>query len=295
MNRVLPMLLALGLAGSGCAMPSKAAPNRAYHRSGGYPGGGGSGGAASESVVTSVSRSSRPPSPSPSASGRSYKKSSRSRYRRAHRGVAKAKQVSGHKSPAITTPAVVKVAKGSKVPRTRLVIYRGTLILRIFKLRDAVDLAQKLALETGAYIQTQNNTQLVIRVGVQRFHELMAKLSAVGEVASKSIAAQDVTQQYFDITHRLKAAHVVLARLKSLLLKARNVNESLQIEREMSRLLTRIERHKGMLRYLKHHASLSTIVVHFRVKPRYTRRIRSSWRSPFGWVKGLGLWRMMRF
>jgi Domain of unknown function (DUF4349) len=284
MNRVLILLLALGLLGSGCAVSSKSSGRPSY------PGGGRT---ASESDHATISTSGG--APAPASVSRSYRRSSRTRYRRGHRTVAKAKAVSGHKSPAGATPAVTKVARGTQIPRARMVIYRGTLVLRIFKRRDAVDLAQKLALETGAYIQTQNNSQLVIRVGVQRFHELMAKLSAVGEVASKSIAAQDVTRQFFDITHRLKAAHVVLARLQSLLLKAKNVNESLQIEREMGRLLTRIERHKGMLRYLKHHASLSTIVVHFRVKPRYTRRIRSSWRSPFGWVKGLGLWRMMRF
>ncbi len=299
MNRVLPMLLALGLAVSGCAMATKA-PRRAYERSGGHPGG--RAGSVSESVQIHATRGAPAPVSVSSVSSssrrsyrRSYRRSGRNRTRRTHRSVTKAKAVSGHKSPAGATPAVTKVARGTQVPRTRLVIYRGTLVIRIFKLRDAVDLAQKLALEAGAYIQTQNNTQLVIRVGVDRFHELMAKLSAVGEVASKSIAAQDVTRQYFDITHRLKAAQVVLARLKSLLLKARNVKESILIEREMGRLLTRIEQHKGTLRYLKHHASLSTIVVQFRVKPRYTRRIRSSWRSPFGWVKGLGLWRMMRF
>jgi hypothetical protein len=187
------------------------------------------------------------------------------------------------------------VADGDKVGQSRLVLYAGTLVLRIFKLADAADLAQKLALETGAYIQSRHTTQMVIRVPVHRFHELMARLAAVGEVAGKSIAAQDVTQQYFDITHRLKAAHAVLTRLKALLLKAHNVTESLQIEREMSRLLTRIERFKGLLRYLQHHASLSTITVYFRVKPRYSRPIRTHWRSPFGWVKGLGLWRMMQF
>jgi hypothetical protein len=242
----------------------------------------------------------RPMPPSPSSSvrrlsrrspGRSSSDSSRSSRHRI-RKAAKVKVVSGRRNPTATTPAV---AKGARVPMTRLVIYQGTMVLRVFKLRDAADLAQKLALETGAYIQTRHNSRMVIRVPVNRFHQLMARLSAIGEVAGKSIAARDITRQYFDVTHRLKADHAVLARLKSLLLKVRNVKESLLIEREMGRLLTRIEQYKGLLRYLKHHASLSTIKLHFRVKPRYSRRIRKGWRSPFGWVKGLGIWRMMRF
>lgn len=314
MNRVLPLLLGLGLVGSGCAMTGKSYP-RNYRRS--Y--------SPSKSTAESVravvnvpqistastgsssryrpSRAPRrirpmPPSPSSSVQRRSRRSSRdassnrRSSSRHRIRKAAKVKAVSGRRNPTATTPAV---AKGARVPVTRLVIYQGTMVLRVFKLRDAADLAQKLALETGAYIQSRHTNRMVIRVPVNRFHQLMARLSAIGEVAGKSIAARDVTRQYFDVTHRLKADYAVLTRLKSLLLKVRNVKESLLIEREMSRLLTRIERYKGLLRYLQHHASLSTINLHFRVKPRYSRRIRSGWRSPFGWVKGLGIWRMMRF
>lgn len=310
MNRVLPMLLGLGLVGSGCAAPGKAY-QRSHRRGYSQPvhesvrarisvptlSPTSSTGGSRSHRVSRAPRASPPPSPSSSARRMSYRSprsgaSSKGRSGRVVRKAAKARAVTGRQNPAGTTPAV---ATGARVPQTRLVIYQGTMVLRIFKLRDAVDLAQKLALETGAYIQTRNNNQLVIRVPVHRFHELMARLAAVGEVASKSIAARDVTRQFFDMTHRLKAAHAVLTRLKSLLLKARNVKESLLIEREMSRLLTRIEQYKGLLRYLRHHASLSTIHLHFNVKPRYSRRIRSGWRSPFGWVKGLGIWRMMRF
>lgn len=314
MNRVLPLLLGLGLVGSGCAVSSKSYRHN-YRRSHGHSN------STTESVravvnvpqISPVStggssgyrpsnapRRLRPMPPSPSSSVRllsrrssrgSASDGSRSPGHRI-RKAAPVKVIRGRRNPTATTPAV---AKGARVPVTRLVIYQGTLVLRVFKLRDAADLAQKLSLETGAYIQSRHNSQMVIRVPVNRFHELMARLSAIGEVAGKSIAARDVTRQYFDVTHRLKADFAVLTRLKSLLLKVRNVKESLLIEREMSRLLTRIERYKGLLRYLKHHASLSTINLYFRVKPRYSRRIRSGWRSPFGWVKGLGIWRMMRF
>jgi len=318
MNRVLPTLIGLGvglaLVAGGCASAGKSY-RRSYAPRGGH--------STSESVRATISlptisiastggssqyepsRGRRgvqkslpsPPSPSLSVRRRSYRSprrgsSSDSRSRRVIRPITKAREVSGNRNPAATTPAV---AQGARVPMARLVLYQGTMVLRVFKLEDAADLAQKLALETGAYIQSRHTTQMVIRVPVNRFHELMARLSAVGEVAGKSIAAKDVTRQYFDVTHRLKADHAVLMRLKSLLLRVRNVQESLLIEREMGRLLTRIEQYKGLLRYLQHHASLSTINLYFRVKPRYSRRIRTGWRSPFGWVKGLGIWRMMRF
>ena len=318
MHRTLPLLLATALVGSGCAMAARPPRSSRSYR-GGYAD-------RSESVQAHVTV----PTLTSTGSSSRYRSRHRPRYHRVARRMREASPASmpsasrppapgpggharklralprprGRAQPIKAQPANATApasgpsqatARGAQVPQTRLVIYHGTLVLRVFKLADAEDLAQKLALETGAYIQTRYNTRMVIRVPVGRFHELMARLAAVGEVAGKSIAAQDVTQQYFDVTHRLKAAHAVLARLKSLLLKARNVNESLEIEREMSRLLTRIERFKGLLRYLRHHASLSTITVYFRVKPRHSRPIQTNWRSPFGWVKGLGLWRMMQF
>ncbi len=299
MNRALPLLL--GLALGGCAMGTSPArhPHGRYRSSVGAQSV--STDAVSLRVRTSSGRAHRSPSPiqpSPpptAAASRSPGRSpghTGSRYRG---GLSKTKRAGSAVAPAGTTAGGASLARGAKIPRGRLVIYQGTLVLRVFKLSDAVDLAQKLSLETGAYISSQTNNRMVIRVPVGRFHELFARLAAVGEVASKSISARDVTRQYYDITFRLKAAKVVLARLQSLLQKARNVKESLAIEREMSRLLTRIEGFKGMLRYLQHHASLSTINIYFRVKPRYYRRIRPSERSPFRWVRSLGLWRMMRY
>lgn len=185
------------------------------------------------------------------------------------------------------------VAKGAEVPSARLIIYRGQLVLQVIQLKDAMDSVQKVALGMGAYLQSRANNVLTFRVPVERFQELMKALEGMGEVAGKSIHAEDVTQQYYDLSIRLKAAEAVLARLRALLSQAKNVEESLAIEREMARLLEKIELFKGQLRFLRHHASLSTLTVVFQVKPRYSQPIQSQWRSPFGWVQQLGLWRMM--
>lgn len=185
------------------------------------------------------------------------------------------------------------VATENPAPQTRMILYRGTLMLQVIQLNDAMEAAQKLALGMGAYLQSRANNQLTFRVPVEKFQPLLKALEAIGEVASKSIHADDVTQQYYDIEVRLKAAETILARLKALLAQAKNVEESLAIEKEMGRLLETIERYKGTLRYLQHHASLSTLTLIFQVKPLYSQPIQSQWRSPFHWVQGLGLWRMM--
>ncbi|MFH2007122.1 MAG: DUF4349 domain-containing protein [bacterium] len=240
-----------------------------------------------------------PPSRADTPTGSAAVADPKPRPHRAWRRPPQLTPASGQPTTAGTTKAAAVVAptvvRSAQVPRGRLILYHGTLALRVFKRVDGINAAQQIALEAGAYVQSRSNGRLVLRVPVGHFHELMARLCGVGEVVGKSINARDVTQQFYDVTYRLRAAKAVLDRLKGLLAKAKNVRESLEIEKEMSRLLLKIERFKGLLRYLNHHASLSTITVHFHVKPRYTRPIRSSWRSPFGWVKRLGLYHMMRF
>lgn len=202
-------------------------------------------------------------------------------------------------TPAAATGSAVQgpapVARGARLPATRMIIYNARLQIRVFQLREAMDLAQKLAYATGGYLQARHNHQLVIRVPVLRFHELVQRLEAIGEVSAKSLRSQDVTQRYLDLQVRLRAAEAVLGRLKALLQKAKNVEESLKIEKEMARIIEKIERFKGQLKFLRHHAALSTVTVYFQIRRRNSPPVQSSWKNPFHWVKGLGLWRVMRF
>lgn len=210
----------------------------------------------------------------------------------------------GAPDPGSATPADPAAGKGegdashavtgdAKATMARLVIYRGQVVLQVIQLNEAIEAAQKLAFGMGAYLQSRHNNQLVFRVPVEKFQPLVKALEEIGEVAGKSIHAEDVTQQFYDIEVRLKAAEVVLVRLQKLLAQAKNVEESIAIEREMARVMESIERFKGTLRYLRHHASLSTLTIVFQVRPPHGEPIQSKWRTPFGWVRNLGLWRMM--
>ena len=68
-------------------------------------------------------------------------------------------------------------------------------------------------------------------------------------------------------------------------LKAKNVEESLRIEKEMGRIIEKIERFKGQLKYLKNHVAYSTVTLVLREKRTVRRRGR---RLPFGWVRRVG-------
>ena len=297
MHSVLPMLLSLGfIIPAGCAVKSARAPrsyaqtsSRSYVRSSS------TGSYARGASRNRYRRHSSPGAPSAdSAPSRGYRPG---RFGGSSRRAVRRPKATPRPKVGTTTANATTVAKGARVPRDRMIIYNGTLVLRVFRLSDGMAAAQAAAQELGAYLQTQAGHRLVFRVPVLRFHELMSRMTTVGEVANRTISAQDITQSFFDMQHRLKAAEAVLIRLKALLAKARNIQESILIEREMTRLLTQIERYKGQMRYMRHHTSLSTLTIDFQVKPRFIKRPprppKTTWNTPFGWVKGVGLWRMM--
>jgi hypothetical protein len=173
-----------------------------------------------------------------------------------------------------------------------MIIYTADLVVLVFKPTDAVDSALAVARSVGAYLQSSTNTQATFRVPVTRFKTFVDKLCALGEVSTKNIRSEDVSQQFFDLQIRLRAAESVVTRLQALLEKARNVEESVRIEQELARLTEKIEQLKGMIRYYEHHATLSTVSVTFAARPSYAAPIRPNWHSPFGWTRSLGIWRM---
>jgi hypothetical protein len=94
-----------------------------------------------------------------------------------------------------------------------------------------------------------------------------------------------------DAEVRLKNARAVRDRLQQLLEKANKVEDSLAIEKELTRVGTEIETLEGKLKYLRDRARYSTITVSFQAKQ--TDNIRPSVRLPVDWLNQLGLGRLL--
>jgi len=57
---------------------------------------------------------------------------------------------------------------------------------------------------------------------------------ALGQIISKNIDAQDVTDEYTDLQLRLKNAEALRDRFAAILEKAANVKDTLEVERELN-------------------------------------------------------------
>ncbi|MFC1741201.1 DUF4349 domain-containing protein [Nanoarchaeota archaeon] len=132
----------------------------------------------------------------------------------------------------------------------------------------------------GSSYKNQKSGSVTIRVPEIHFDAVLAELSLLGEIRSKNINGQDVTEQYIDLQARVNNSQVQEKRLLEMYENASNVNQMMQVERELSRVRENVERMEGQLRYLKNRVAMSSVTV--------------SLYEPVPVVKEWGIWRSVK-
>lgn len=152
----------------------------------------------------------------------------------------------------------------------RKIIKEGTLTFETQNTKNTQQrIAQAVAANEGLIVEeSQSNMVLTlehrikIRVPAPKFDALLEAISKGADtLKSKTITAQDVTEEYVDVESRIKTKKELENRYQQLLQKATKVEEMLAIEREMGTLRTDIESVEGRLRYLKDRVAFSTLTV----------------------------------
>ncbi|HYW30059.1 MAG TPA: DUF4349 domain-containing protein, partial [Gemmatimonas sp.] len=90
----------------------------------------------------------------------------------------------------------------------------------------------------------------------------LAGLAAIGKVESVNSSAQDVGEEFVDLTARVANSRRLEVRLLSLLdNRTARLQDALAVERELSRVREEIERVEGRVRYLSARLQTSTITL----------------------------------
>ena len=173
-----------------------------------------------------------------------------------------------------------------------MLIYTATINLAVFQVAEASKQVEQMARETGGFLARRDDTSIVIRVPAAKFEDTMKRLEKLGDVLHRNVVAEDVTEQFMDAEVRLKNARAVRDRLAQLLEKATKVEDSLAIEKELTRVGTEIETLEGKLKYLRDRAAYSTITVSF--QPKQSDNVKANAvRIPVEWLDQLGLGRLL--
>jgi hypothetical protein len=105
---------------------------------------------------------------------------------------------------------------------------------------------------------------ITARIPAQNFDAFLEELGKDVEVFDyREVTAQDVTEEYLDVTARLKTKRALETRYTEILQKASSVTEILEVERQLSSVREEIESAEGRLKYLQNQVSFSTFSIEF--------------------------------
>jgi len=171
----------------------------------------------------------------------------------------------------------------------RQIVYDGRLTLVVGDVALAMERTRVLTEELGGYLQKMSGEILVIRVPAEAFRQALERLEALGTIVKRDISAQDVTEALLDLEVRLNNAKAMSERLRQLLAKAQDVKAALEVEKELTRVLTEIERLEGQLNALSTQVAFATLSVTFQrirdLPPTPTLDVK----LPFLWLHDLGM------
>jgi hypothetical protein len=187
----------------------------------------------------------------------------------------------GRANPAPATPAAAEelsagegrpaFTAGTADVAPSMVIRTGYATVEVDSLQPAVAALRTAAQRLGGYVanatvtagRDQHQTAMLeVKVPAARFDDLVAGLRPLGRVESVNVAAEDVGEEYVDVTARIGNSRRLEERLIDLLAtRTGKLQDVLNVERELARVREEIERQEGRLRFLKTRTSLSTLSV----------------------------------
>lgn len=153
-----------------------------------------------------------------------------------------------------------------------MVIRTANASIEVDSLEPAVARVRELAGRMGGYVANTGmqtgpgqlrDATLELKVPAPRFDEVLAGLTTLGTLESVNVAAQDVGEEYVDVTARVDNARRLERRLIELLAnRTGKLTDVLEVEQALARVREEIERYEGRLRYLRAHTATSTLTVY---------------------------------
>jgi hypothetical protein len=156
-------------------------------------------------------------------------------------------------------------------PASRLIIRTGQASIEVDSLGASMAQLRRIVQRVGGFvadasIQSGRNqvrsATLEVKVPASRFDELTEGLEPLGRLQFVNVGAQDVSEEFVDLTARVENGRRLEDRLVELLrTRTGKLQDVLTVERELARVREEIERMEGRLRFLKTSSQLSTLSI----------------------------------
>lgn len=155
-----------------------------------------------------------------------------------------------------------------------MLIRTGTATIQVDSLEQGIAQLRALAQRVGGTVgntsinsgeHTARQATVELRIPSGSFDRAVSGLAPVGRVEQVNVTAEDVGEEFTDVTARVANARRLEARLLDLLdRRTGRLEEVLNLERELARVREEIERYEGRLRYLRTRTSISVLTITLR-------------------------------
>ena len=155
---------------------------------------------------------------------------------------------------------------------TNMVIRNANASIKVDSLEPAIAALREVAARVGGFvanagIQTGRgqlrSATIEVKVPAARFDEALAGLKPIGELEAADVKADDVGEEFVDVSARMENARRLERRLIELLAtRTGKLKDVLDVEQSLAQVREEIERYEGRLRYLRAHTAMSTLTVY---------------------------------
>ncbi len=169
------------------------------------------------------------------------------------------------------TPAPGTVPGMAAVSLNPMLVRTGRATVQVDSLEEGITRVRAIARRVGGIVgnttisagtDQARRAEMEMRIPSLNFDAAAAELSSIGTVQSVGVTAEDVGEEYTDVSARVVNARRMETRLLELLAtRSGRLEEALSLEREVARVREEIERYEGRLRYLRTRASVSVLTL----------------------------------
>lgn len=163
---------------------------------------------------------------------------------------------------AAATPASVEAG--------RMLVRRAAMDVVVEDVAAAAARVQSVLVQSGGYAERgqlgERSASFTLRVPEKALDATLDSLATLGSVASRTVSAQDVTEEAIDLDARLQSLIATRDRLRKLHDSATSVTEVIAVERELGRVQGEVDSLEGRLKHLRSSAALATVELSIRRK-----------------------------
>ncbi len=187
-------------------------------------------------------------------------------------------EVEGHSIPDESSEAgEFSEERAALVAQNRIIVRTVHLALEVDDVADSIEvISQSVQRDGGWVVSTDRSSKhygyIAVRVPAAKLDEALKWMRGVGvDVLSEASTSTDVTDEYYDLRSRVKSLQATEEALIRLLDRAADVEDALEVQRELARVQVEVEAHLGRIKLLEETAAFSLVNISLNLAPQEMR------------------------